>query len=209
MGNFARAQGGTKREGGRKKNDYYPTPPFATYALLHSTYVPRRVIEPAAGRGWMARELADSGREVVASDLFEYKVPLFPVQFGVDFLKSQKLPDVDGLVTNPPYAKGMAQTFIEKAISDGYDTSAFLCRFSLAESEQRLKLFKERPPAEVHVFSGRMSCDEDYFDDPLRGMITFAWWVWREESSADTKLKWIDSKAMYERWKLDVAARGP
>jgi hypothetical protein len=52
--------------------------------------VPKKVWEPAAGRGWMAQELIRNGHEVTASELFEYTNPLCDIEWGVNFLS----PDV-------------------------------------------------------------------------------------------------------------------
>ena len=71
----------------RSENDYYPTPPVATFALAQHHPLPRRIYEPAAGRGWMSETLREMGHDVAASDLFEYSEPLGPVEFGVDFLR--------------------------------------------------------------------------------------------------------------------------
>lgn len=155
----------------------------------------------------MANELIRCGCAVEATDLFKYDDPLCDVKAGPEFnfLTSGPLFDVEGVVTNPPYGRGLAQAFVEQAVCDyGYPYAAFLCRLSFAESKERLEMFRRMPPAEVHVFSGRISCDETYFEDPLRGMITFAWWVWRKNHAGSTEMKWIDTERMFENWKEDT-----
>ena len=53
----------------RVENDYYPTPPVATYALIKTLDVPDKIWEPAAGRGWISHELIRNGKNVYSSDL--------------------------------------------------------------------------------------------------------------------------------------------
>ena len=55
-----------------RRNDLYETPECATRALLHIERLPRRIWEPAAGRGAIVRVLRAHGHEVVASDLIDY-----------------------------------------------------------------------------------------------------------------------------------------
>ena len=57
------------KEGGA---DFYPTPPWATRALLaHETFI-GNVWEPACGDGAMSRVLADAGLRVESSDVNDY-----------------------------------------------------------------------------------------------------------------------------------------
>ncbi len=56
----------------RQKDDFYPTPPEATKALLEVERFDSLVWEPAAGDGAIAKVLADHGYGVVASDLHDY-----------------------------------------------------------------------------------------------------------------------------------------
>jgi hypothetical protein len=51
----------------------YETPRVATEALLEvEVTLPRRIWEPAAGRGAIAKVLREHGHEVVATDLADY-----------------------------------------------------------------------------------------------------------------------------------------
>jgi hypothetical protein len=96
--------------------DYFPTPPWATRALVEAVLRPlglwRRdalVWEPAAGEGHMARPLAEYFDRVVASDIHDYGLgdPVF------DFLalepgRNAAPPDFlegspDWIITNPPF----------------------------------------------------------------------------------------------------------
>lgn len=199
---FANMYGGVRTvKEDRNEHDHYPTPPFATYALLKYHGAPRRIWEPAAGRGWMAWELNRSKREVYASDLFEYNDPVFGVEHGKDFLKSEG--NFDGVVTNPPYGKNMAEKFIKRAIST-HPYTAMLCRLTFAESQRRLSLFTKSPPTNILIFSGRFSCDETRWDTERKatsGMVAYAWWIWDHTKPINgTQTDWIDTRSTYKEW---------
>jgi hypothetical protein len=186
----------------RNEHDHYPTHPFATYALVQYHAPPRKIWEPAAGRGWMAWELKRNQREVYATDLYNYRDPVSPVEYGNDFLKTEG--DFDGIITNPPYGKNMAQAFIERSISL-VPYTAMLCRLTFAESNRRLKMFKETPPSDILIFSGRFSCNEDRWHTEktaISGMVAYAWWIWDNTMPFQgTMTNWIDTKAMYKSWR--------
>src|SRR5687768_14972178 len=196
---FVQMYGGARLgDNERVKNDYYPSPPLSTFALVQNGEVPKVIWEPAAGRGWMSWELERCGRSVFSSDIVEYPNPLVNVNVGLDYLTTKKISSFHdvGVVTNPPYGKNMAEKFILRTLDDnGYKYCAMLCRLTFAESERRRELFSKKfPPTQVMVFSSRFSCDERYFEtNPLGGMVAFAWWVWdyRHGKSTETKMTWI------------------
>jgi len=212
---FVNAYGGVREEGNeRVQNDHYPTPPVATYALLKSHKVPRKLWEPAAGRGWMAWELERNGHEVIKSDLYEYPNPVVTgIETDVDFLRpgltnflQNDGPDTVGIITNPPYGKNQAQKFIEKA-RENYPFVAVLCRLMFAESGVRLPMFVNDPPSDVYIFSARFSCEEKRFlDRPLNGMVSYAWWVFDNESRNTAKMHWMNTKSLYEDWKFSMTS---
>lgn len=188
----------------RRRNDYYPTPPIATYCLLRSVRVPKSVWEPAAGRGHVSAELVRNGHSVVSSDLYEYENPSVMIRTGVDFLASD-VPAVsddgsriEAIVTNPPYDREMAEKFARKALELRVPFVAMLARLQFLTGKKRYKrLFSESPPTDVLIMTRRIRCfDENINDDPmdqLGGMIEYAWYVWdRRKQSTETALKWID-----------------
>lgn len=209
MSNFIDMYGGNKPQGReRTHNDHYPTPPVATYALMQYVNIPHSIWEPAAGKGWMASEIARCNHDVIASDLYAYENPLFKVETNVDYLSSTKR-DVEGVITNPPYAKDLAQKFIEKTIVDhAYKFGAFLCRLTFMESQKRYKLFNEHPPTLVLPFSARFSCVEEIFlKSPLGGMVAYAWFVWDYRNTngpIETKMEWIDTNQVLKDWRKSV-----
>ena len=96
-----------------RKDDLYQTPPEAVRALLSVEPVPLTVWEPCCGPGAIVRELRDSGRAVIASDLVDYGCE--DSQARRDFLMERMAPDgVPAIVTNPPFK--LADEFIAHAI---------------------------------------------------------------------------------------------
>ena len=85
--------------------------------------MPRRIYEPAAGTGGIVYPLQQSGRFVVASDIFDYEA--VPGCATSDYLTTPLLRQVEGIITNPPFR--LALKFLIKALSEvGY--VAFLVR---------------------------------------------------------------------------------
>lgn len=176
----------------RNENDYYPTPPIATKCLFsrYEDKIPETVWEPAAGRGWIAKEIENTGRKCIATDLYKYDNPFVNVIFDIDYLTSSSL--ANAVITNPPYKNNLAQKFIEKAISET-DFCAFFVRLTFMESMVRYKLFSDHPPS-VLVIAGRINCDETKFNTiqgQIGGMIPYAWFVWGKDIPKN-HIAWID-----------------
>jgi hypothetical protein len=193
-------------------NDYYPTPPHATFALVEAErgHIDRHlavggsyVWEPAAGRGWMSEELMRLGYPVISTDLVAYDGQRVPV-LQHDFLTTEL--EAAAIVTNPPYGRGLAEAFARRALErTGY--VAMLCRATWVESAQRYKFFTDHPPSRVLFFSRRFSCTEDYFGTGKEdgGMVPYAWWVWDTNRAGARTIDWIDP-LVYQRWKESVDA---
>jgi hypothetical protein len=195
---FEKALGGSVPKDGRHLNDYYPTSPIGTRGLIRSHDMTGLTIhEPAAGRGWMAKEFIDNGFTVIATDLYPYDNTLCPIEFGKDFLL-QKSAIADVMVTNPPYRKDLAEKFVLHSLDIGYKVTAVLCRGMFAEGKNRGKrLYKIYRPSDVYVFDQRINSLENKFGNikgQLGGMISFFWWVWdtrRPWYGQETRMNWI------------------
>ena len=61
----------TKRLADLNGADFYPTPRWATYALINSEHFDGDIWEPACGDGSMSEVLAETGNLVISSDLFD------------------------------------------------------------------------------------------------------------------------------------------
>jgi hypothetical protein len=103
----------------RVPRDRYPTPAWVVHALAEYVELKnRRIWEPAAGDGRMARALETHGARVFSSDI----EPHDSLDAVFDFLSSSGFPDglarFDGCVTNPAWGRRnrTAVAFVEKGL---------------------------------------------------------------------------------------------
>ena len=75
-----------------RTNDFYPTPAWATHALMKREDFDGRIWEPACGKGDMSKVLEQYSDDVYSSEL-EKGEDIYGEQ-GVDFLKTMKTPKV-------------------------------------------------------------------------------------------------------------------
>jgi predicted RNA methylase len=156
--------------------DDFPTPPWATRALLRhvlalvvtsgKTMPKARVWDPACNRGFMARPLAESFGSVAASDIHDYGFSGH--QKTVDFLwpdSEQGLGEVDWVITNPPFR--LADQFIERAFDLNLEGFAFLMRTAFLEGDGRhTRIFSRFAPTVVAQFSERVVMHKGKIVDP-------------------------------------------
>lgn len=171
----------------REKDDFYPTPPEGTEALLRVEKFEGAIWEPACGAGDMSRALEAGGYPVVSTDL----VARGYGQSGVDFLMEyQGL--APNIVTNPPFK--MADQFARHALRLATAKVCFLCRIQFLEGTDRRKLFDEMPPARIWVFSWRLPISRGEVKPLLErkgSMATYAWFVWEHGYTGKPELGWI------------------
>lgn len=169
--NYARAIAPTAE---REKDDFYPTCPEATIALLSLEQFSDRVWEPACGDGAISKIFEERGHSVVSTDLVSrgYGQP------GVDFLLEHKLAAPD-IITNPPFK--LAEQFVLHGLGLGACKIAMLLRVAWLEGEERKRrIFDTTPLARVHISSRRLTMMRGGTDGGRGGggMIAFAWFVW-------------------------------
>jgi hypothetical protein len=194
----------TKRTADLEGPDFYPTPLWATHALLGHETFEGDIWEPACGNGAMSKVILDAGYDVYSSDLFARG-------FGEqrDFLGSDRR--VSNIITNPPYHS--AEAFFHKAWDNTERKIAFLLRLAFLEGVNRNKtIYQVKPPARVWVFSERVTM---YMADPVdenflpkedktpkknSGTTQYAWFVWDKYHTGNTELKWLTPgyKAKYK-----------
>jgi hypothetical protein len=156
--------------------DCYGTPPVAVGALLRVERLPRRLWEPAAGRGAIVNVLRAAGHEVIASDIADYGEPTHFA--GRDFLVETKLPNgVGAIITNPPYK--IVEPFVAHAL-DLCPLVIMLLRLAFLESERRCGILEGRGLARVHVFRKRlpMMHRDSWQGRKANSGMAFAWFVW-------------------------------
>ena len=172
--------------------DYYPTPYWATRALIPflGDISDKTCIEPAAGGGHMVDILDQYFKEVRAVDIVD------PENRGYekhDFLTLDK-PDspYDWLITNPPFK--LITEFIVR-YPEYAKNCAILARLSLLESKGRYnKIWKQYPNVEVAVFVKRLMMVEGRLavDGDGGSALCFAWFIWREDAKS-SKISWISN----------------
>ena len=177
-------------------NDLYETPSVATDALLEvEVTLPRRIWEPAAGRGAIAKVLRARGHDVVAADLVDYGE--LEQQSGRDFLMESRLPEgVEAIVTNPPYK--LADQFVAHAL-DLCPRVIMLLRLAFFESVRRTHILENRGLARVHVFRKRLPMMHRDGWEGRKGNsgMAFAWFVWDRAHIGPAmlhRIDWIDNR---------------
>jgi hypothetical protein len=157
-------------------NDLYGTPAVATEALLAvEPTLPRRIWEPAVGRGAIAKVLLDAGHEVIGSDIIDYGIG-YPG--GRDFLLERSLPKgCEMILTNPPFK--IADQFVAHAL-DLCPRVIMLLRLAFYESERRTRILEGRGLARVHVFRKRlpMMHRDGWEGRKANSGMAFGWFVW-------------------------------
>lgn len=172
-----------------RKDDLYETPPVATEALLRAEKLPRRIWEPACGRGAIVNVLRAAGHEVAASDLVDYGITC---HWRYDFLLERQAPaGTEAIVTNPPFK--LATEFAEHAI-DLCPLVIMLLRLAFLEAERRESLIRKL--SRVHVFGRRLPMMHrgDWAGTKIHNSgMAFAWFVWDRSHNGPTELHRISA----------------
>lgn len=171
----------------RERDDFYPTPPSGTNALLNVETFEGDIWEPACGDGAISKVLTERGHEVRSTDLIDRGYGEAGVDFLLDFSQT-----ADNIITNPPFK--LAEEFVSHALGRARRKVAMLMRLAWLEGEKRRRLFQSTPLARVHVFSRRLSMARggEQREDGAGGMIAFAWFVWDHEHTGSPTLNWIN-----------------
>lgn len=178
--------------------DFFPTPPWATRALVQYVAPGIRhahIWEPACGIGSMARPLAEYAEMVFASDVHDYGGNAVH-----DFLQPYRPPGAAGrpdwIVTNPPFRLG--EQFALHALQWAKEGVALLVRTAFLESVGRYdRLFRHRPPSIVAQFTERVPMFKGRLDAKGSTATAYCWVVWR---SGPTQFLWIPPcRAQLER----------
>lgn len=172
--------------------DDFPTPPWATRALLKHVISPQEnlealtCLEPACGAGHMARVLERSFRHVDAADAYSYG-------YGArrDFLEfPYQVNSVDWVITNPPFR--LAEEFALRALKVARRGVALLTRTVFLESSGRYnRLFKNDPPTKFAQFVERVPMVKGRLDAKATTATGYAWLVWEQTSTNTPQVVWI------------------
>jgi hypothetical protein len=184
----------TKRFADLDGPDFFPTPAWATFALIESETFKGDIWECACGNGAMSKVLEKTSNRVISSDLYKRGYG----KSGVDFLRSEM--SSDNIVTNPPY--NCAEGFVKNGIILAKRKFALLLRLAFLEGANRANnLFSLHPPARVWVFSERITFYPAGTNPKGSGTTAYAWFVWDKDSQNRTELCWIKPgyKSKYSR----------
>jgi len=165
--------------------DFYPTPDWATHALVGSESFVGRIWEPACGDGAMVRVLQASGCLVDASDLHDRRYG----EVGINFLNASRT--VENIVTNPPF--NSAEGFVEAGLRQATHKLCLLLRLAFLEGANRQRtIFAKTPPARVWVFSERITFYPAGAEVKGSGTTAYAWFVWDKKVTYNsTEMKWL------------------
>jgi hypothetical protein len=164
--------------------DFFPTPPWATFALIDNESFSGDIWESACGDGAMSRVLEETGCPVVSTDLYDRGYG----EAGHDFLKPTR--SANNIVTNPPY--NCAEGFVASGVEHARHKFALLLRLAFLEGANRARtIFSEKPPSRVWVFSERITFYPKGAERKGSGTTAYAWFVWDKQAPTGTELKWL------------------
>lgn len=168
--------------------DFYPTPTWATEALLANESFTGFTWEPACGNGAISEILKKHELKVFSSDLFDRG---YGDVREVDFLTQTAGCNASNIITNPPY--NLAEEFVHHGLKMVDSKLALLLRLSFLESATRFNsIFSIKPPTRVWVFSERITFYPNGIQTAGTGTLAYGWFVWDKTSTKNkTELKWI------------------
>lgn len=179
--------------------DDFPTPPWATRALLewiceqdpmHAArfqLLDMVVREPAANRGHMVRALGEYFGAVLCADIHDYGAG-----FGVqDYLFGPLPESVDWTITNPPFR--LAEQFIERALATSDCGVAMIVRSAFLEGVGRYRrLFSVHPPTHVLQFTERVVMHKGKLSATGSTATAYCWLVWiKGQEHPHPRLHWL------------------
>src|SRR3954453_4383157 len=130
--------------------DFFPTPAWATYALIANDRFRGDIWECACGNGAVSEVLNHASKHVISTDLYDRGFG----EAGHDFLKPKR--SAGNIITNPPY--NAAEGFVRNGVERSRYKFALLLRLAFLEGANRAAtIFTESPPSRVWVFSERIT----------------------------------------------------
>jgi hypothetical protein len=174
----------TKRFADLDGPDFYPTPRWATFALIKNERFHGDIWECACGDGAMSEVLAETGNSMLSSDLYDRGYG----EIGLDFLTTARRHQ--NIITNPPYHS--AEGFVASALKIAGTKFALLLRLAFLEGAHRANtIFHRSPPSRVWVFSERITFYPKGAKVTGSGTTAYAWFVWDKDHAGPTELAWF------------------
>lgn len=189
-----------KKRWPRHPQDWYCEEPWVVEALFDMVPIEGDVYDPAAGRANIPLVAQARGHRAMASDLVRRTDDFHITQ--LDFLSTGPLlPPVDNIIMNPPYSyrKGIAEAFTRIALGLARGRVCICVPITWLSTNGRYRLYTERPPEQILIFSQRPSMPPgdkiaELGDRAFRGgEIDYMWVVWNNASPppADPAIRWI------------------
>lgn len=181
---------------GRDPADFYPTPAYATLALLEAETFSGSIWDPMCGDGEIIlalRQALGPNQRLAASDLHDYG-------FGVphrDFMSyDPQRTHVANIITNPPFRH--IDVMLPRMIAIA-DKVAVFARFSILEAGTRYPFFKAYPPNRINVMTERVTMYSRGRQVALalegegegNGVFSCAWFIWDRTSTETFKVNLI------------------
>jgi hypothetical protein len=174
-----------------EKDDFYPTPPQATRALLEHENFSGPVWEPACGDGAISKVLIDEDYDVISTDLVDrgYGTP------RIDFLMETRpyqghAGRPKSIVTNPPFK--LATHFLIKARYLVPEKIAMLLPVKALGGGNRGKFFAKHLSRVLVVPRRLCQIKRGGWDGGKGGgsMIDFAWFILDPPTAGECKVMW-------------------
>ncbi|MEN3794140.1 hypothetical protein [Fulvimarina sp. MAC3] len=164
--------------------DFFPTPAWATHALIDNEQFDGDIWECACGDGAMTKVLASTGQKVRSTDLYDRGFG----EAGIDFTTTKDR--ANNIITNPPY--NSAEAFVKQGVELAEKKFALLLRLAFLEGANRANtIFSSTPPSRVWVFSERITFYMAGATQKGSGTTAYAWFVWDKDAPNRTELKWF------------------
>lgn len=164
--------------------DFFPTPKWATFALMDNEPFKGDVWECACGDGAMSEVIAEAGHRVESSDLYDRGYG----EIGHNFLATRRR--AANIITNPPY--NAAEGFVATSLKQAQSKFALLLRLAFLEGANRTRtIFTAHAPSRVWVFSERITFYPKGAVQAGSGTTAYAWFVWDKCHAGRTELNWL------------------
>jgi len=162
--------------------DFYPTPPWATRALLAYESFDGTILEPCCGDGAMAKVFVEAGYTVDASDLHDRGYGTQKSFFDITTPQ-------DNIVTNPPF--NIAEEILSHGLSLIRGKMALFLRTAFVESVGRYhRVYSVHPPSRIYAFAKRVSL-YPAGEKTSGGTTSYSWFIWEREKPVRTEMLWI------------------
>lgn len=167
--------------------DYFPTPPWATRALIERVFddrglglpagpVLKTVWEPFCGEGHIAEVLWEYGCEVFASDIFDYGYGDALIDFLCD--PPTIAPEVDWIISNSPFGD-KCETSVLYALQRARVGVAMFVPLRWLETIGRYeRVFRDQPPTLIAFFAERVNLCKGRWEPDGSTATAYIWLVW-------------------------------